>query len=83
MKRLLFVILGVLTLSVSVHAKEEVAADTTGQLVPSAPKTYTVDNYEQLVNGGSNMTLTQPENIQTSVEYDPVSGCYVLHTRVA
>lgn len=82
MKRLLFVILGVLALSVSVHAQEEVAADTTGQLVPSAPKIYTVDNYEQLVNGGSNMTLTQPENIQTSVEYDPVSGCYVLHTRV-
>lgn len=63
-------------------AQDTTAVDTFGQLVPVKAPVYTMDNYEQVIRGSSNMTLSEPENLTTEVEYDPQTGCYVMHTRV-
>lgn len=63
-------------------AQDTVRVDTVGRLLPTRQLSYGAANYEQLMATGSNMTLKQPDNIQTTVEYDPVTGCYVMHTRI-
>ncbi len=40
------------------------------------------EDYDQLVAPRTSMALSTPGNIQTEVTYDPVSGGYVMHTRV-
>ncbi len=43
-------------------------ADTTGRIIPPL--------------FGSNMTLKQPDNLTTTVDYQPETGYYVMHTKV-
>ena len=42
----------------------------------------TVEEYKDLESVAP-ADLKTPENIKTEVEYDPVTGCYVMRTRVA
>ena len=39
-------------------------------------------NYEELTRVPSSLDLENPDNVSTSVEYDAVMGCYVVHTRI-
>ena len=40
------------------------------------------DNYEDLTRPQSSLDLETPDNVKTSIEYDPLTGYYVLHTRI-
>ncbi len=39
-------------------------------------------NYEELTRIPSSLDLENPDNVTTSIEYDPVMGCYVMRTRI-
>lgn len=48
------------------------------KIAPTAPSTYT-----DLEDGGAHpIDLKTPSNIKTEVEYDPTTGCYVVHTKI-
>ena len=40
------------------------------------------DNYEDLTRPKSSLDLENPDNVKTTVEYDPALGYYVVHTRI-
>lgn len=40
------------------------------------------DNYDDLTRPQSSLDLENPDNVKTSIEYDPLTGYYVLHTRI-
>ena len=40
------------------------------------------DNYDALTRPQSSLDLENPDNVKTSIEYDPLTGYYVLHTRI-
>lgn len=40
------------------------------------------DNYEQLSSPKSSMDLTTPVNITTTIDYQPNTGYYVIHTKI-
>ena len=82
MKRL-FILLSVLPL---VAWAQEV--DTLGMVVdtaimaPMQVKGVGVNNFEDLNRVPSGLDLQDPENVNTTIEYDPTTGCYVVHTRI-
>lgn len=41
-----------------------------------------VDSYEVLSSPKSSLDLRNPDNVTTTVEYDPIMGCYVVRTRI-
>ena len=40
------------------------------------------DNYDDLTRPQSSLDLENPDNVKTSIEYDPLTGYYVMHTRI-
>lgn len=40
------------------------------------------DNYDDLTRPQSSLDLENPDNVKTSIEYNPLTGYYVLHTRI-
>ena len=52
------------------------------KMAPLQVQPVGVENYESLSLSKSNLDLENPDNVTTSVEYDPIMGCYVLHTRL-
>ncbi|MBO4665964.1 MAG: cell surface protein SprA, partial [Paludibacteraceae bacterium] len=40
------------------------------------------ENYEELTQPQSSMDLQDPSNVKTEVIYDPVTGGYILHTKI-
>ena len=83
MKRLFIILLSVLPL---VAWAQEV--DTLGMVVdtaimaPMQVKGVGVNNFEDLNRVPSGLDLQDPENVNTTIEYDPTTGCYVVHTRI-
>ena len=49
---------------------------------PTLVKQYGADDYEQWGRTRSSMDLQDPSNIVTTMEYDPQTGGYVMHTRI-
>ena len=49
---------------------------------PTQVKPLGAQNFEELTLPKSSLDLEDPKNITTTVEYDPISGTYVLHTRI-
>lgn len=47
------------------------------EVPPTVPRSY-----EELLDDELAYDLATPSNIKTSAEYDPATGCYVVHTRV-
>ncbi len=45
-------------------------------------KQYEARTYEELTQTPSSLDLKDPENVQTEVEYNPITGYYVIHTKV-
>ena len=45
-------------------------------------RSFEKETYEDLIKPTTSMTLEQPDNIVTTVDYDPVSGGYVIRTRM-
>ncbi len=82
MKRL-FIILSVLPLVAWAQEVDtmEMVVDT-AIMAPMQVKGLGVDSYEDLNRLPSSLDLQDPDNVKTTIEYDPVNGCYVVRTRI-
>ena len=52
-------------------------------MAPVQVKQLGADNFEDLTAPQSSMDLQDPDNVKTEVVYDPYSGGYVIHTKIA
>lgn len=59
----------------------EQAADS-AVMAPLRVRELGVQNYDDLTRTPSSMDLKDPDNVQTTVEYDARTGYYVVHTRI-
>ena len=84
MKRLILILLvmghGLLAMAQEVDTLAMVV--DTAIMAPMQVQPLGIDNYEDLNRVNSSLDLQNPDNIQTTVEYDPVNGCYVVRTRM-
>ena len=61
----------------------DIVTDTDSALwAPTQVKQLGAQNYGELTRPASSMDLKDPDNITTTVEYQPESGIYVIHTRI-
>ena len=51
-------------------------------MAPLQVQSVGADSYEELTRIPSSLDLQNPDNVTTSIEYDPVMGCYVMRTRI-
>jgi cell surface protein SprA len=51
-------------------------------MAPLRVQSAGISNYEELTRTPSSLDLANPDNVTTTVEYDPLQGCYVLRTRI-
>ena len=51
-------------------------------MAPLQVQSVGADSYEDLTRIPSSLDLENPDNVTTSIEYDPVMGCYVMRTRI-
>ena len=85
MKRLLIILLNMLPVLVMAQGRDSITLWQENDSVKMAPlqvQPVGVDNYEALISPRSSLDLPNPENVTTTVEYDAVVGCYVVHTRI-
>ncbi len=61
---------------------DSVHVEPQGQMIEHPRSGYEMDNYDQLSQPKTNLDLEQPDNMQTTVEYDPLTGYYVLRTKM-
>ena len=54
----------------------------TAIMAPMQVKALGTDTYEDLNRLPSNLDLQDPDNVNTTIEYDPVNNCYVVRTRI-
>ena len=83
MKKLIIILLSVLPLVVWAQEVDTLSmAVDTAIMAPMQVKGLGVDNYEDLNRVNSSLDLQDPDNVKTTIEYDPVAGCYVVRTRI-
>ena len=58
-----------------------IPADSTGLPLP-LPSPTVPASYEDLMAAELGYDLSTPSNILTQAEYDPATGCYIVHTRL-
>ena len=82
-KRLFIIFLSVLPLVAWAQEVDtlEMVVDT-AIMAPMQVKGIGVNNYDDLNRVPSSLDLQDPENVKTTVEYDPAAGCYVVRTRI-
>ena len=82
-KRLLIILLSVLPLVAWAQEVDtlEMVVDT-AIMAPMQVKGIGVNNYDELNRVPSSLDLQDPENVNTMVEYDPLTGSYVVRTRI-
>ena len=82
-KRLLIILLSVLPLVAWAQEVDtlEMVVDT-AIMAPMQVKGIGVNNYDELNRVPSSLDLQDPENVNTTVEYDPLTGSYVVRTRI-
>ena len=51
-------------------------------MAPTQVKQLGSDDYEALTAPQSSLDLRDPDNVKTEVVYDPVTGGYVIHTKI-
>ncbi|MBR3766292.1 MAG: cell surface protein SprA, partial [Muribaculaceae bacterium] len=64
----------------SIVATSPSATDTVTTQFPIQPTV--AERYEDLMRGNSAVDLSTPSNIKTEAEYDPITGIYVVRTKV-
>ncbi|MBQ5387997.1 MAG: cell surface protein SprA [Paludibacteraceae bacterium] len=84
MKKLIIILLMIVPLVV--WSQEELDSMQmvvdTAIMAPLQVKNVGVDNYEDLTRVHSSLDLQDPDNVNTTIEYDPVTGNYVVRTRM-
>ena len=90
MKRLIIILLGIGyglwaighgSLAMAQEDSLEMVLDT-AIMAPMQVKGIGVNNYDDLSRMPSSLDLQDPENVNTTIEYDPLTGGYVLRTRM-
>ena len=54
----------------------------TAIMAPMQVKHLGMDSYDDLTRVSSSLDLQDPDNVNTTIEYDPVNNCYVVRTRM-
>lgn len=52
------------------------------KMAPLQVQSVGANNYDDLTRPQSSLDLENPDNVKTTVEYDPILGYYVVHTRI-
>ena len=52
------------------------------KMAPLQVQAVGADNYDELTRPKSSLDLENPENVITTVEYNPATGFYVMRTRI-
>ena len=90
MKRLIIILLGIGyglwaighgSLAMAQEDSLEMVLDT-AIMAPMQVKGIGVNNYDDLNRMPSSLDLQDPDNVNTTIEYDPLTGGYVLRTRM-
>ena len=81
MKKLFYILLSLLPIALFAQEELETTIDT-AIMAPMQIKPIGTDTYEDLNRVHSQLDLQDPNNVQTTIEYDPVYNCYVLRTRI-
>ena len=87
-KRLIIILLGIGyglwaighgSLAMAQEDSLEMVLDT-AIMAPMQVKGIGVNNYDELSRMPSSLDLQDPENVNTTIEYDPLTGGYVLRS---
>ena len=73
---------GSLDASTPEEAADYVTETDSAIWAPTKVKQLGAQNYGELVQPSSSLDLHDPDNITTTVEYQPETGMYVIHTRI-
>ena len=83
MKNLIIILLMMIPLGVWAQQEDTLSmAVDTAIMAPMRVQSLGVDSYEDLNRIASSLDLQSPDNVKTTVEYDPVNNCYVVRTRM-
>ena len=83
MKRILIILLAILPLGLWAQQEDTLTMVVdTAIMAPMQVKALSVDNYEDLNRLPSSLDLQNPDNVNTTIEYDAVNNCYVVRTRM-
>ena len=82
MKKLIIILLSVLPLVMWAQVEDLTMGVDTAIMAPMQVKALGTDTYEDLNRLPSNLDLQDPDNVNTTIEYDPVNNCYVVRTRI-
>ena len=81
MKKYLFILLAFSSLTLAAQTTQEsdtIVSDTLSTKV----KQVGIDNYDALSLYSKPLDLKDPENITTETQYDPVTGYYIIHSKI-
>ena len=82
-KRILIILLAILPLGLWAQQEDTLTMVVdTAIMAPMQVKALSVDNYEDLNRLPSSLDLQNPDNVNTTIEYDAVNNCYVVRTRM-
>ena len=83
MKKLIIILLAIGNglLAMAQDDTLEMVVDT-AVMAPMQVKTLGTDTYEDLNRVPSSLDLQDPDNVNTTIEYDPLNNCYVVRTRM-
>ena len=82
-KRIQIILLAILPLGLWAQQEDTLTMVVdTAIMAPMQVKALSVDNYEDLNRLPSSLDLQNPDNVNTTIEYDAVNNCYVVRTRM-
>ena len=82
MKKILIILLSVLPFSLWAQDDSLAMVVDTAIMAPMQVKHLGTESYDDLNRIPSSLDLQNPDNVNTTVEYDPVHNCYVVRTRM-
>lgn len=83
MKRLIIILLAIVPLGVWAQQEDTLSMPVDDAIMaPMQVQKLGTENYDDLNRIPSSLDLQNPENVKTTVEYDPVNNCYVVRTRM-
>ena len=84
-KKLVIILLSVLPMLAWAQEQDTIVSWQENDSIKMAPlqvEGVGADNYDDLTRPQSSLDLENPDNVKTSIEYDPLTGYYVMHTRI-
>ena len=85
MKKILIILLSVLPMLAMAQEQDSITSWQDNDSVKMAPlqvQGVGANSYEELTRPQSSLDLQNPDNVSTNVEYDPMTGYYIMHTRI-